>query len=481
MHTLSDLQKRILKEEFPNLSFESDSDVERYFDLRKAGRQSDALYVYNNRLSIKYPDTEKRKLLIKYYRSNDSRYQNVLLENLSRLADRVLDRTKFIITFLTKDITTIEMTDAYSVIKLAEELLSVISPDRYKAISFTEKYLRYAQLLSFHADEMAQTAELLRLYVTDTIENVSEFKKDHEERHKRKKLLASTREKPSFDLSKITFLPQDISKILIPPSITRIEDIVISYCIKYWTLVSDPSFEKTIVLYSRKYHTKHAEIFYVIKNGLDHNWKDEEILNSVLASVVPGYYYSISGDVYLQKTWARLKANSSRVVIQQEEPSTQTNTQKAREKNNVAKSQQKPKEQKKLQGSKIKTRKTPIQPFSQITQHSAVDQPSFSPNSISDIIKKLTGKTYTVYKELFFKGIRPAIRTELSNSKKDSIFGSKQNAAEELIYEFLFNHYNDPYQNWGKSETYTKISELGYEIQNLEPIISTWIKSTRLK
>ena len=480
MRKLSDLQKKILKEEFPNLSFESDSDVERYFDLRNAGRQADALYLYNTRLIKKYPDTEKRKLLIKYYRSNDSRYQILLLENLSHLADRLLNKTKYIISFLTKDINSIDMTDAYSIIKLAEELLSVISPDRYQAITFTEKYVRYAQMLSYNADEMTQTADLIRLYVTDTIENVQNFKKDHEERHSRKKLLASNRQKPSFDLSQITFLPQDVAKILIPSAITRIEDTVIAYCIKYWNMISDPSFEKTIVLYSRKHHTKHAEIFHVIKNGRDHGWKDEEILNSVLSTVVTGYYYSISGDLYLQRTWARYKEKIPQVTIEPKAELTQIVFPKAKK---SIKIQHKPILVKKASLKDEKSRKIPIERFSADFQNKQIEKPSFTPNSISDMIKKMTGKTYTVYKELFFRGIRPAIRTVLSssNSKKGKLFDSKQNNAEELIYDFLFTNYNNPYQNWGISDSFTKLTELGYEIEKLEPIISTWIDNTRLK
>ncbi|HKL85261.1 MAG TPA: hypothetical protein VJ861_02890 [Treponemataceae bacterium] len=481
MQPLSDLQKRMLHEEYPNLNFSSDEDVERYFDLRNNGRQADALYLYNTRLTQKYPDIEKRQLLIKYYRCNDSRYQTILLENLSRLADRLLEKTKYIISFLTKNIRSIDMTDAYSVIKLAEELLSVISPDRYKAINFTEKYLRYAQLLSFHAEEMAETSDLIRLYVTDTLENVQEFKKEHEKRRTRKKQMASARQKPTFDLSQITFLPQDISRILLPSAITRIEDTVIAYCMKYWDLVGDSAFEKTIVLYSRKYNTKHSEIFYAIKNGRDHGWKDEEILNSVLSSVVTGYYYSISGDVYLQRTWARYKAKKTSLPIPQKETSIPESYMPIAKSQKKVKKQQKKTLIKKALVTNEKTGKKRIKPFIPATQILNIEQNSFTPNSISDMIKKMTGKTYTVYKELFFRGIRPAIRTVLSNSKKGTFFDSKQNSAEELIYEFLFLHFNDPYQNWEKSETYLKISELGYEIPKLEPIISTWIKNTRSK
>ena len=53
MRTLSDLQQRILREEYPNMDLESDSDVERYFELRQNGRQADALALYNSRLKRK--------------------------------------------------------------------------------------------------------------------------------------------------------------------------------------------------------------------------------------------------------------------------------------------------------------------------------------------------------------------------------------------------------------------------------------------
>ena len=71
MRTLSELQKRILKTEFPDMNFESDTDIERYFELRSIGRQGDALDLYNSRLRRKYPNDEQRTLLMRYYRSHD--------------------------------------------------------------------------------------------------------------------------------------------------------------------------------------------------------------------------------------------------------------------------------------------------------------------------------------------------------------------------------------------------------------------------
>lgn len=504
MRTLSDLQKKILKEEYPNLNYDSDPDVERYFELRGEGRQGEALGLYNGKLRRKYPNDEKRALLLRTYRSRDPAYGYLYQESLVDLADRLLSRTTKIIDILTRDIDSVNMADAYSVIKLAEGLLAVISPDRYEAIAFTERYSRYAKALAFRPAQMQKTAELIRLYVTDTLESVQELKKDREQKRRErvKNQQAERRaQQPAFDLTSIRFTPQDLARIQIPAQISRTEDVVIAYCLKYWNLVFDAAFEKTVFLYSRKFHSKHHDVYQAIKNGRSHGWKDEEILNAVLATVVTGYYYSIAGDVYLQKTWKRY----SQGLAPQSAPQATANPT-----TDVAATPI-PRAAKKREGSARKTPTTakasasrrgkplsdggaakktvaikPVTPFKpersparkgkpQIPQ-----APAFQPNSVADIIKKLTGKTYTVYKELFFKTVRASIRVTLASSstKRGDLFGTRQNEAEETIYGFLFEHFSDPYQNWKDSEARKDVEALGYAVPSIEPIIADWVKKT---
>ena len=193
MHELVDVHKQILKEEYPNINFESDSDIERYFELRQIGRQQDALFLYNTRLKRKYPDEKQRTTLMRYFRSHNPAFHALYRENLAALAERLLFRTYKIIEILTKEIDTVNIKDAYAVIKLAEGLLGIISPDRYQAIAFTEKYVRYANLLNFRTQQMERVSELLRLYVTDTLESVQEYKKVTEIRQKEKILPASSK------------------------------------------------------------------------------------------------------------------------------------------------------------------------------------------------------------------------------------------------------------------------------------------------
>lgn len=481
------------------MNFESDSDIERYFELRNSGRQGDALTLYNTRLRRKYPDEAQRTLLMRYYRSHDQRYHEILRDNMVNLAERAVSRTTSIIALLTKDIDAVDMTDAYSVIKLAEGLLSVISPDRYTAIAFTEKYVRYAKILDFRHAQMERTAELIRLYVTDTIESVQELKKEHEEK-KRQNARALSHQKRTasgFDLSRITFNPADIAKILIPPTITRTEDIVIAYCIRYWNLFSDMAFEKTIFLYSRKYKTQHHEIFQAIKNGRMHGWKDEEILNAVLANVVTGYYYNISGDLYLQRAWTRYKLSAQGQVaiaaipggnlVTAGVPPVPKKARKARKSGKILNAREAATRSDTLHpATRTKTVKpvTPFKPQKETVRKNKPvlpASPAFVPNSIADIIRKKTGKTYTVYKELFFRGIRPSIRTVLASAsdKKGDIFGNRQNDAEEIIYNFLFEHYNDPYQNWKESGDRKKVEDRGYVLPEIEPVIEKWILENR--
>ncbi len=530
MHDTHDAAFLLLREEYPNVSLSGDADIERYYELRKEGRLADALSLYNGKLRKKYPDDAIRERLLRSYRSRDPNFRVILEQSVADLAQRALKKTTAIINFLTRDIDAVNLTDAYAVIRLAEGLLSVISPDRYAAIAITERYARLARVLNWKAEAMERTAELIRLYVTDTIDSVLAFRKDAEERRKRdrERAVSQRHRKAGLDLSNITFSEEDVRRILIPQAITGTEDTVIAYCLKYWNLTGDPAFEKTVLLYSRKYRTRHYEIFSAIKNGRDHGWKDEEILNAVLANVVTGYYYSISGDLYLQRTWARYKAklggaaaanpaNPAEANAARPEPTeaselaeaaaARAKTRRVRpaapsrarararkagketrarealpQRERVKKAVPAPKapkaESKRADAQngllkKAKTVRAEYRPGSHIRTAKIP-----AANSIADMIRKETGKTYTVYKDLFFKGIRPSIREILVGSgKKANIFSSRQNEAEEIIYGFLYEQYDNPYQDWGRSGERERVEALGYAVPRIEPIIAHWIRN----
>ena len=107
-----------------------------------------------------------------------------------------------------------------------------------------------------------------------------------------------------------------------------------------------------------------------------------------------------------------------------------------------------------------------------------INEPKGLPVSIAETVKKVTGKSYGIYRDLFFKEVRSAIRTILQHSavQKLSFFGSEQNNAENIIYRFLETHYDNPYQQWQGSTEQSEVFEQGFRIDSLEPIIRLWAK-----
>lgn len=568
MKQLTELDRYILKQEFPQLSLTEDPDIERYFEFRAQNRQADALKIYNAKLIHRYPDSRTRVLLMTYYRRHDARFQLLLADSLARLAETTITQVKKIIVFFTGTVAPLKTAKVYSIIQVCEKVIGAISSDRFAAISFTEKYVRYAEKLRYHAADMRQAADMLRMYITDTISSVREFREEQVRDAKERNRKAAQRAQASaIDFSKITFTKQQIAAIVIAPSIHRTEDKVLAYTVKYWDRYDDGAFENTLLLYSRKYGTNHYAVFQAVKIARIRKWKDDELLHAVLANVAQGYYYSISGDLYLQRSWKQIKlkleagAPPEEAAAPSAKPKRQKKakapTRKPRSGKAVAAAESL--QDKKTRGaagtqrgsSALKTtaRAVSVQPITtelspkpdspvraaraerkaekaaasvqptapQSTKRMASAQPApsgFVRNtevppaqkaagkqpqdsagkqaapvriypqpapkegqlSIADTVKKVTGKNYGIYRELFFKEVRTSIRAILQYSAihKLSFFGSEQNNAEDIIYQFLETNYDNPYQQWQGSQDQADVLEEGFRIDSLEPIIRHW-------
>lgn len=269
MRQLTELDVYILKQEFPQLSLTEDPDIERYFEFRSLNRQGEALQLYNTKLVRRYPDDKMRVLLMTYYRKRDYRFHILLTDSLAKLADRTIVQVKRVIVFFADTITPLKRAEVYTIIKVCEKVINAISPDRFAAISFTEKYVRYAERLKYHATDMHQAADIIRMYITDTISSVREYREEQSRKNDLEKTRrAMQKEKASVvDFSKIVFTKEQIAAITIPSSITRIEDKVLAYTIKYWDHYADGAFENIVLLYSRKYGTNHYAVFHALKIG----------------------------------------------------------------------------------------------------------------------------------------------------------------------------------------------------------------------
>ena len=287
MRQLTELDIYVLKQEFPQLSLTEDPDIERYFEFRSLNRQTEALQLYNTKLIHRYPDNKMRVQLMTYYRKRDYRFHILLTDSLVQLADRTVIQVKRVIVFFADTIAPLKRAEVYTIIKVCEKVINAISPNRFAAISFTEKYTQYAEKLKYHAADMRQAADIIRMYITDTLSSVREYREEQDRKDAQTKAQKAIQKAKAsvVDFSKIVFTKEQVAAITIPSSIIRIEDKVLAYTMKYWNRYADGAFENILLLYSRKYGTNHYAIFHAVKVGRVRNWKDEELLHAVLANV----------------------------------------------------------------------------------------------------------------------------------------------------------------------------------------------------
>jgi hypothetical protein len=314
-----EIQDELLRREYPFLTPDYDPDIERYFYLRNSGRAADALYLYKSRLKPRYPDDEFRAVLLRSYRSRDPRYKRLQILAYRGLGERFLNQIRRIIAYIAEKVQSYDERNVHSTIKAADAILLALPKDRYEAIAVLERYLRYAQALNFHAQSLSKALELIQAYLTQSLAVVEE-ELDRRQNRQRQELAQRQRqvlqekgEPPSLavssmiNLSLITFSPEDLARIEIPRNLSSFEDQTLAYCVKYWNLVNDAAFEQILYLYSKKYGTRHHDVFLIIRRGRLNMSRDDEILASVMSSLVTGYYYSIKGDKYLQRNWNIIK------------------------------------------------------------------------------------------------------------------------------------------------------------------------------
>ena len=461
---LTESEKFILGEEFPDLSLSGDEDIERYFVYRKEGREKEAIFLYNTKLRLKYPNEALRVSLISAYRKKDPIFTILLTQCLKSLANRTIEKTKGIINFILEHIGNTSTANVLSIVKKCEDIVSIISQDRYQVIPFTEKYSRYASYFNFREKEMKEASHLIKLYISGEFSYLAMKEEARIKNTKKEK-------KVLFDFSKVTFTKTQEALILISPHIERLEDKVIAYIAQYLPNCLNPSFENLVLLYSRKYNTKHYDIFKAIKTIVITRKNDEELLTNVLVTVSYGYYYSISGDIYLQKEWQKLKESLNTSKTKKEEmlqPLSKGKKVELKVKKTTLK-----KKEKAIKKEVLIKEKESIQEIAKVTN---LKEKEKKLETIKDCIKRITGDTYGIYDELFFKTVRISIRHVLEKSitQKMSLFGNEENKAEDSIYEYIEKNYENPYQDWQSSSNNRYVETLGFKVFSIEEIIKDW-------
>jgi hypothetical protein len=513
-----DTKEELIRREFPSIQFDSDPDIERYFELRKLGRSQEALDIYNVKLLHKYPDEEKRIRLLKAYRKHDATFAVLLKRSLIELADTIVEKIRKNIAFLASFCKEIDLRNPVKTIQLMEKIIKYLPSEKYAAMDFMETYRRYAETLNYKTEDMEKIATLVKEYIIESIsENDALKTPDQLKRELFEKNAQESRKAGHhrlIDLSKIRFSPEDVAKIIINPTVTRKEDKILAYCYKYWLCVNDPIFERTVFIYSRKYHTNHFEIFDCIKRGRTAGSSDEVILNNVSSILASGYSYSIRGDIYLQSTWRRLKAmlfpkmQSVQIAVEEVPKPPIRRLKKAHEKAHAPEPEKKPKllassaptrtikpETKSIVRKRDTTIAKPVPvpapivaqpgktvdppPKKQSMQHK--NQPTTLPvrASVSQKIKQLSNRSYDVYRDLFLAKVRNVIHAYLQEhqTRPHSLFDTAANEAEDVLYKFFETNYDNPYMDWESGEQREFVEGKGFSVPSLDQIIETCYKN----
>ncbi len=563
--SLTAIKEELLRSLFPALRADNDPDIERYFELRSIGRVADSVELYASKIKARYPDDVFRSYLLRSYRTRSPLYRKLLQRAYDELGNQILEKTKRTLKLLAQKARSFDPMDAYSTLRAAESILEYLPKERYAAIAAIERFRCFSDELSYYTKELATVEELIRAYLMDDLAIVNIERKRRrvlKERAaiaQRKALLtqdeldlkssvARRREKEREMASKalhretetikgqahlaflkIRFSAADIARIKIPPVLIRLEDQTLAYCFKYWNLVHDTAFERVIFLYSKIHKTKHYDVFHIIRRSRLAGRGDDEILTMVMSVLTTGYYYSISGDAYLKRSWVKFKKKleykplsrieESKKALPRRHQNTRTKkpielaatraierplpkteldntglTKKKHVKSGYAK----------VNANGIDTTKTiPIVQKTAIANTPLIlecentsdianspqertqsadkgkRKSDTAPGSVSDQLRMLSGHSYDVYKDRFFTKVRAVIRRVLDESRDGhrGIFSSIPQEAEECVYRFLFEHYDDPYMDWSSSEELLLLSKMGFSLPSLDMIIKNCYSS----
>jgi hypothetical protein len=623
----TETKREILKLVFPDLQYGGDPGIERYFELRRERRLAQALAVYNGALRVRYPDDAARVQLLKLYRESDPRYASYQEILVLALASRLCVRIRSNLDLITAPLERADLSDALRALKAVESVLARLPGETEAALALLERYDRFAQVLGHRAALARRALDLVREYdAVSRADSPAEYdfiarSAAIEERRRsaararvggaaekgvdfvsrsaslEQRRRSAERARPSyFDPVRIKFSEADRARVEISPAISRREDKVLALCAKYWSLASDPAFERIVFLYSRKFGGRHFEVFRAIKLGRGRGSTDDEILSAVASILTTSYNYSVSGDLYMQVMWRRLRARmDARTVAERlaaPGPSATTRAGpapapesrvRAKRAQAAAESASAPRAlpirdarapQPRVEGLGLRAasrvaappeRRVPApsvpsvpppqsrlpspptlpapaaaKPISTVpaAPSRAPAEPGRMPRpsakapaggiaraasrddrgragresgplltpapkaragkllgrapsgpeplreirakrgSISDSIRKLSGKTYDVYKELFLEKVRDHIHRALlaSRTRSHGIFDTTANDAEDHIYGFIAAHYDDPFMDWERSVEREAVEALGFSMPSLDPIIEACFK-----
>jgi hypothetical protein len=170
--SLSEIKAELMRAEYPTLRPDHDPDIERYFELRGMGKTEAAFAVYQSRLSPRYPDINQRARTLRAYRLRDPAYAGLVQAAYTDLGDKLLERIKRVIKYLSWHAVNYDSSDAYSTIKAAESILRMLPKEQFESVAAIERLRRYADRLGYREREMEQAEGLVRAYLNESLDVV---------------------------------------------------------------------------------------------------------------------------------------------------------------------------------------------------------------------------------------------------------------------------------------------------------------------
>lgn len=578
--TAEDCRRKLVSAVFPELRYGDDPDLDRYLELRKDGRVADALSVYNGSLRARYPEDTERATLIALKRARDPRWIELQTRLLDRLALRLETRLAGNVSVIVSAMPRVASRDAWSSLGAVDSLLWRLgasgAPDR--GIAAVEQHLRLVRLIveadstwQARAKGLEAALRLLQEYAALAHfeeADAQDFVARSRELEERKRSLSRPRAHLShaeestdfvarsrarrlegkrdatsrfFDLERIKFSKAELAAIELrnPPS--RHEDLVIAWCAKYWRAALDPRFERSVFLFSSKYRTRHFEIYRELRSARLRRRSDDEILTAMSSLLSTGYSYSVTGDLYMQRRWAAVKAGLYEAGTEAAAPA---NSQPGRRDGALAAATPGPNQPRvsnaapeqlpsaapprvvpkggtkrppdippthptldNMTGGSPKVGRRPgprippsKPPAAAPSARASEPAPTFrkkstreptplrkvpassepvgslekgTGGSISDRIRRLSGRRYDVYRNIFLERVRGSIRKSLlaSRQRQGGLFNTSANEAEDVIYGFMAAHYEDPFMDWAASRERALVESLGFSMPQLDGII----------
>lgn len=485
----ADPREQILERVFPDLRYGGDPDVERYFEYRLGGRTLDALSIYNSRLKPRYPDDAKRVVLLKLYRMRSPAYQQYLKDLLMERADDIIARIRRNIDAMVSPLQGIRLKDTYAVLKAVESVARLLPDDTDAALAYADAYDGYAKLLSYRVREVSRASYLLSEFYKQTLvedddapDFIASSLRAEEERRQSER---ESQERNFFDLSRIEFDAADVARIEIPAGLEKDEDRTLAYCHKYWARAEDPAFERIVWLYSRKYGTRHYEVFRAIKTGRRRRYADDEILSRVATTIADRYSYTVQGDLYMQAAWRKIKASlylgtSQRMGSRASDPVAPREVESERQLADAGQAESQPSPALDSAavpkaGTLTRAEQRPALVAARTRPRAPTPADFRASGSISDRIKSLSGRAYDVYRDIFLAKVRPHIRATLTarQVRPGTVFGEDLNRAEDAVFEFMERNYANSYMDWPGSSHRARVLDLGFDMADLGDIIDS--------